>query len=451
MISKLLKYFQLDSTNHRTATAKKNITISFFVKLINIFIGILIIPLTLKVLNRDEYGLWLTINSILSWVIYFDIGLGSGLRNKFAEAKTISDYKEMKTLVSTAYVLLTLIISFVIILFLIFSNFVHWDQILNTNLINELYLKHTIQTVFIIFGLQFILRLINSILEADQKSGQSDIIGMLSNITSYIFIYLIYKYSLGKLFIVGVVFTSTPLLITLIVTIYLFKNRYSNVRPSFSDFKLKYYKKILSLGGQFFIIQICGLITIGSTNIIITQMFGPLEVVNYNIIFKYFSFTLIGFSVITSSYFSAFTDAYYKNDFDWIEKSVSKINKIWFLLFLGIIFLALCSKYILKLWVGDSVIVSNYTVILMAIYFSITTWATVYATFISGVGKLRIAYYVSIINSVLHIPLTIFLAKFIGVQGVIVSQIILSVSGLYWLPKQYKLLISRNAIGIWNK
>jgi hypothetical protein len=41
MISKLLKYFQLDSTNHRTATAKKNITISFFVKLINIFIGIL--------------------------------------------------------------------------------------------------------------------------------------------------------------------------------------------------------------------------------------------------------------------------------------------------------------------------------------------------------------------------------------------------------------------------
>jgi len=80
MLSNLL------STQDRTKRAVQNIGISLFIKGGSILISFLLIPLTLDYLNPYEYGIWLTLNSVLSWVYLFDIGLGNGLRNRLAEA-----------------------------------------------------------------------------------------------------------------------------------------------------------------------------------------------------------------------------------------------------------------------------------------------------------------------------------------------------------------------------
>ena len=77
--------------NKRTLRAKKNITVSFISKAISILIGFIIVPLTLSYIGEVEYGIWLTIASIISWFSFFDIGLGNGLRNKLAEALAKDD------------------------------------------------------------------------------------------------------------------------------------------------------------------------------------------------------------------------------------------------------------------------------------------------------------------------------------------------------------------------
>ncbi|MDE5975352.1 MAG: hypothetical protein K2G69_02250, partial [Muribaculaceae bacterium] len=59
---------------------------AFLVKGISILTSFLLVPLTLGYLRPVEYGIWMTLSSILVWINYFDIGLGNGLRNKLAEA-----------------------------------------------------------------------------------------------------------------------------------------------------------------------------------------------------------------------------------------------------------------------------------------------------------------------------------------------------------------------------
>jgi len=59
----------LTDMNHRTNLAIKNIGISSFLKGGSILTTIVLVPLTLDYLNNYEYGIWLTLNSVLSWVV----------------------------------------------------------------------------------------------------------------------------------------------------------------------------------------------------------------------------------------------------------------------------------------------------------------------------------------------------------------------------------------------
>ena len=83
---------------------KRNIVGSFAVKGINVLISLLLIPLTIGYINSKLYGVWLTLSTIVTWISFFDIGLGNGLRNRAAEAIAHGKIKYARVLVSTSYV-----------------------------------------------------------------------------------------------------------------------------------------------------------------------------------------------------------------------------------------------------------------------------------------------------------------------------------------------------------
>ena len=80
-------FFDYFSKGHeRTIRAKKNIVISFILRVISIGTSLLLVPLILAYLDQTRYGIWLTLASIVMWFNFFDVGLGHGLRNKLSEA-----------------------------------------------------------------------------------------------------------------------------------------------------------------------------------------------------------------------------------------------------------------------------------------------------------------------------------------------------------------------------
>jgi O-antigen/teichoic acid export membrane protein len=87
--------------DQRSVKAKKNILASFLVKGFNIAVGFLLVPLTIDYIDKSLYGIWLTLSSIVTWFRFFDVGLGNGLKNKFAEALAKGDRHLARVYVST--------------------------------------------------------------------------------------------------------------------------------------------------------------------------------------------------------------------------------------------------------------------------------------------------------------------------------------------------------------
>ena len=383
--------------------------------------------------------------------MYFDGGLGSGLRNRFTEAKATDAIHEIRSYISTSYFILLATIAILIPLLFILNYWIDWASFLNIPHKESPSFNRAIFIIFSLFCSQFVFRLIDSILIADQRSGEADLLNMIGSALSLVIFYFLSFQIQGSFLLVGAVFCGVPSLVNITYSIYLFSSRYKNFSPSYKFIDLKYYKDLMTLGSKFFIIQICSLVTIGSTNIIIAKILGPSEVVVYNLAYKYFSFVLISFTILTGSIYSSFNEAYQKGDIPWIRNIVRKINLIGFSFFGLILIMVIFSNFVYSLWVGPDIKIPQILSIFMGIYYSITIWATVYTTFISGVGKIKIAYYVSIVNSVVYIPLAVILGKYFGVEGVVCAQILLFISGFYWLPRQYEKLISRTATGIWNQ
>ena len=62
------------------------------------------IPLMIKYLGNEQYGIWSTILAIFSWIVLFDIGIGNGVRNKLAESLAKENKEEAQKYVSTGYI-----------------------------------------------------------------------------------------------------------------------------------------------------------------------------------------------------------------------------------------------------------------------------------------------------------------------------------------------------------
>ena len=107
--------------HERTLTAKKNIAISFVLKGVSIVIGFVFLPLTINYINPTNYGIWLTLSSIISWFAFFDVGLGNGLKNKLSESIAHGDLTKSRIYVSTTYGLLTMLSVF-------FFNHIHFHK-----------------------------------------------------------------------------------------------------------------------------------------------------------------------------------------------------------------------------------------------------------------------------------------------------------------------------------
>ena len=144
-------------------------------------------------------------------------------------------------------------------------------------------------------------------------------------------------------------------------------------------------------------------------------------------------------------------ESYFKGDISWIKGVVKKAKVLSMLIILGISVMVVSSNVVYNLWIGSSVQVPWSVSILMGSYFAVIIWVSVYATFISSVGKVKLASNVGILNMLIYFPLAITLTNYLGIDGLILAQILLVVSGLYWLPMQYQKLINYTAKGIWNK
>lgn len=439
--------------HERSVKTKKNIFASIVIKCFSIIISFLLIPLAIDYLTPVKYGIWITLTSVIGWFAFFDLGLGNGLRNKLAEALAKNNTELAKTYISTSYAVLSIIIGTVYVVFLFVFPHINWTELLNTPPEMDIEISRLIFIVFSFFSLQFIIKHISMILKADQRSAISGGINTFASLLSLIIIMILTKTTKGSLLFLSIGVSAANLISPLIATIWFLKKDYKHLIPSFKHVKLSYAKDLMSLGFMFFIMQFAALVLFSTDSFIIAQLYGPEEVTPYNIAFKYFSIVTMGFAIITTPFWSAYTDAYHKQDLKWIKRITKKLILLWYFLVAMVIIMLAVSDIFYKIWIGNKVNISFSLSLVMGIWVLISTWTSIFGNFLSGVGKIRLSLYHSLIMIVLNIPLSVFLAKHIGLgsMGVILGTCLCVLPQVFLHPIQYKKIINKKDKGIWGK
>jgi O-antigen/teichoic acid export membrane protein len=439
-----LKSF-INEKHERTRLAQKNILLSFIIKGLSIALNLVFVPLTINYIDSERYGIWLTLSSIIVWFNFFDLGLGNGLRNKLVEAIVKKDVDEERRLISTTYISLLIIAVIITGLYLCVMPFLHWDQLLNVSPVYREELKALALIIVIMFSLQFVLQLINTINLAHQKVFLTSFVFLVGSIFSLLFILILRNSVPGSILLVGTAMFAGNLLAFLLFSLHFFLFVRPDLVPKFKYFSPSRSKELLNLGGKFFIIQISAIVQYQTTNVLISKYIAVSQVTEYNVAYKLFSTLLMVFSIVVAPLWSAVTEAQSKGDYEWIKNAEKKLLVVWSLLTLSAVALLLASQFLYHVWVGDAVAIPFNTSLGVMLYVITQSFGMIYVYILNGLSRLKTQYYLSLITMIYFIPLAYWLSVSLGwgVLGICLALILSNINGLIAAPVEYYRLIRK--------
>lgn len=451
MIISKFKTF-INSGSERSRNVKKNAIGSLLIRILSMVVDFAKVPILLTYLDSERYGLYVTIASIVYWTHNFDFGLGTGLRYKLTSAISNSNFEYGKRLVSTAYLSMSGVMSFLLLVFLPIIAFLDWNRLLNTNTIQNQELILCVIVVLVVFVVQFILELITYVLQSYQRAAFSSIFKPLANLLTLVVILFLRVFSENSLLLACFAMTFPIVMVLLVANVVLYRRKCKDVSPSVSWYDKKCLKDVYSLGLKFFISQSSNLIVFQTAAFLISHYVSPTDSASYSVSYTYFGAIVIFNTMMLMPLIAAITDAYVKEDYIWLKNIMKKINKVSIILtLLSLVILAL-SPIVFKIWLSDRLYISWSLRIAMTVYFIMNIWTTPYSSFITGVGKMQVAMIAAVFKIIFYIPIAIFFVKLMGTPGVMLSIILANTlpnNILYTI--QYKKIINKTAKGIWNK
>lgn len=419
---------------------------------VGITVNLLLVPVLIDVLDKERYGVWLTVTTLVAWMNFLDVGLGHGLRNKLSEALAVGNEKMAVAITSTAYFSMLVLVFIFCISTVTFVPLISWSSVFNSPQYLGDELDKLVFWVILIFSVQFYFRLVTSVCQAIQKPEAASLINTTGLVLGFVVIWTTTRLNLDlSLWELGIVLTVAPVLVMAVANIVIFGKKYSFLKPKIKYFDRGLIKPLFSLGGSFFAVQITALLMFQSNNFIIAHTAGPSGVTEFNIAFKYLGVVSTVFYLINMPFWSASTEAFALGNHQWIVSTIKKLNIIW----IGFVFVSLLiliiGPWVYSIWLDGKIGFNITLASLLTIYYLLHMQWSVYGSFINGSGKLRVQMIATFMAAMVHIPLAYFLGLRYGVIGVVISMIVVALSNAIWPRIQIERMVSGSAEGIWNR
>ena len=436
----------------RSSLLQKNILASFIIKGWSAVIVLLMVPATLHCLGEYKNGIWLTISSLLLWIDNMDIGLGNGLRNKIAEYMAHGERERTRSLVSSTFAMLSCIIIPVMLVLLLLIAVGDPYQVFNAAPAKVPHLDQVLMVTVILVCTSFVFKLIGNFYMGLQLPAVSNLLIALGQTLALIGTYIVLWSGSHSLMLIALVNTLSPLLVYLLAYPYTFFYKYPQLRPSFRLIDFKEAKAVINMGVQFFIMQISSVVLFMTSNILISNLFSPEMVTPYQITYRYFSILLVVFTVICMPFWNATTDAYQRNDIEWIRQAASKLRLMTIGILLCLIVMVALSDIVYAIWIDRQTVIDIRMSIVMAAYIFILIYSMRYSYFINGIGTLRLQLIFTATAAIVFIPLA-YLATWWthDIIWFMVVMCLVNIPGLIVNRIQFYKLINGKAKGIWNR
>lgn len=378
---------------------RKNMALSTVYRALSMVISYLYVPVVLAYLGEVKYGVWTTILNVLSWITYFDIGIGHGLRNKLAENldKEGNEIKCRKY-VSSAYFTFGIIVLCAMCVFSIGAIFVNWNGIFGVSkdkVGDDLTCLMCISVIFMCIN--FLLSLCKSIYYALQKNSTVGLMGVLQQSLMLFGVLYLSVTSKASLLKVAIFYGLSDFIVEVLFTLIL-RRKSEIFVPSIKFVSREETKSTTNLGVLFFISQISALILFTTDNLIISHFIGPADVTSYSMVNKLYTAGTAVFAMLVTPYWSRTSVAKSHDDYNLIKKGIREMQYLWGVGIVGVLVLMIVFKPLAKVWLQKELYYAPGLIPLMAIYSIIYMWNAIYSQVANGLSLMKVIVPVGIIQ-----------------------------------------------------
>lgn len=387
---------------------------------VGMLLSLVSVPLTLGLLDRERYGLWMMISSMLQWLTLADLGLGYGLTKGVVDAAARDDRDAERELVSTSMLAVGAVTLGMAALFALAFPFAPWARIFAvSSRVDASELHLTIAVCAGIFFLGFPLGLVDKIYAGHQEGYITNYWGTATNVVSLAALVAAVRLGRGLPSLV-LALSGAPLAIRLASTVYLFGRRRPWLRPSLGSFRMSLAKQQIKLGTSFLFVQLVMMAMWQSDHIIVAQLFGVAEVASYSLAFRLGGFYVALLTVWLDPLWPAYADAAARGDHDWIRHKLRRTVTLSLAATLAAgVVVAIAGGTVIRVWTRSSAVLPSRGMLVgVAGYMMVMAWLLPYGMVLNGLGRIRSQMVYGSISAVVNIGLSFLLGRRFGPAGV---------------------------------
>jgi O-antigen/teichoic acid export membrane protein len=394
-------------------------------RLTNILVLLISVPLTLKYLGTERYGLWMTISSVIAILGFSDLGISNGLLNGISKAHGTEDHELARQYVSSAFFFLTGVAFAMGVCFSIAYSFISWRSLFHIS--SPLALAEAgpaVATFVACFLLGIPISIVNRVQSGYQQGFVTNLWSAAGSIVALASVLLVIRLH-GSLMWLVLAISGAPLLAQLANGIALFGVECIWLLPKWSYVTADVSRALLHSGFSFFVLQLATAVAFSSDNVVLAQVMGPEAVTQYSVPTRLFSLVATFCSIILTPLWPAYGEALIRMDHQWIRRTLLRSIALCLAasVAIGLVLITFGTR-IIHLWAGPQIMPSRTLLIGLAIWSILTALSMAFATFFNGASLLSFAVKVSIGGAITNIALSIYLTYRIGIPGVVYGSIL---------------------------
>jgi len=397
-------------------------------------------PILLSKLGKTEYGIWLTLTAVASWLVQFDIGYSNGLRNKLTKLVAKSKQKLAREYIGSSLYYFSLYTFIAMLLLLFASSAIKISDLLNFDSASNNYLDIAIFIIVFSSMIHLLLGITNSIAYSIHLSFIPPLRNMLFH--GVILLGAIFIDSDGfndvkheGVYYLSLIYLSSVLISNLSTSLFLYY-KYKEVRPDFRKIDHGKFSETMKTGSGFFLLQITAVILFTSDSVMISVLLGSEYVPEYSLSNKLFLFIIMMQGFFMAPLWSLYTKMYAENEIKKIFIVLNKTLRISIGVCLLILPLTFFGEYILNSWVRSDELYNKSLFIALSALTMLRVFSSNFSTLFNGLGVLRFQIAHSVLAVILNIFCTVFFVKHMGfgTEGVAMGTVLAMIPYLLFSP-----------------
>jgi O-antigen/teichoic acid export membrane protein len=326
-------------------------------RLLSAAITLVSLPLAVRYLGAERYGVWATITTTVVWINLLDLGIANTLTNSISRAYALDDKTSPGRYFTNALLVTGTIAAMVGGAFAVVCSRVNWMSLFNVSAnVPAAEVRGTVLVAAALMLLGLPCNLGGKLLAGYQELHRNNYAVCAGAVASVFGLALgiALRVAMPMLFVMSVGCLTFASLANLIFVVAWHKP-WLLPRPSLIDRSIS--RELLHSGASFFFIQVAAVVVFSSDNIVVSHYLGAAEVTPYSVTWRLVGLAAVLQSLIFPALWPAYAEAYAKRDYGWIRRTFSLTMK-------GTVALNLCcvtvlivfGRTLIRLWAGPAAV-----------------------------------------------------------------------------------------------